>query len=96
MNGHLHQGGKRLYVQFDDATRAPHEICTTYNLYKSDYPCFWDCEICPYKNDWPAQWQMTTCYMELAVRRNEKVLSVAEYDNSCSWRGVMAWWFNFG
>ena len=43
------QGGKRLYVTFDDPARAPHEICTTYNVYKADYPCFWDCDICPYK-----------------------------------------------
>jgi len=96
MNGHLHQGGKRLSVKFDDPTRSPNEICTTYNLYKSDYKCFWDCEICPYANDWAAQWEMTTCYMELPVRRNEKVTSIAEYDNSCGWRGVMAWWFSFG
>jgi len=96
MNGHLHQGGKRLAVKFEDATRSPQDICTTYNLYKSDYPCFWDCEICPYANDWAAQWEMTTCYMEMPVRRGEKVISTAEYDNSCAWRGVMAWWFCMG
>jgi len=96
INGHLHQGGKRLTVKFEDPTRSPNDICTAYNLYKSDYKCFWDCEICPYANDWPAQWEMTTCYMELPVRRNEKVTSIAEYDNSCAWRGVMAWWFGMG
>jgi hypothetical protein len=67
-------------------------ICTSPTI-----PCFWDCaDICPYANDWPAQWGSTTCYMELPARAGERVLSFAEYDNSCKWRGVMAWWFNFG
>jgi len=97
MNGHLHQGGKRIVAEFQDTSRQPHTLCASYGLYKSDYPCFWDCgAICPYKNDWPAHWSTTTCYMELPVRAGEKVLSFADYDNSCTWRGVMAWWFNFG
>jgi len=97
MNGHLHQGGKRIVTEFEADGRDPHTLCIAYNLYKSDYPCFWDCaDICPYANDWPAQWGSTTCYMELPARAGERVLSFAEYDNSCKWRGVMAWWFNFG
>jgi hypothetical protein len=39
---------------------------------------------------------MTTCFMERPVRRGDKIVSTAEYDNSCGWRGVMAWWFNYG
>jgi hypothetical protein len=96
MNGHLHQGGKRIVAEFENADRKPHTLCASYNLYKDQYPCFWDCEICPYKSDWLAQWATTTCYMEMPAKAGEAVLSYADYDNSCAWRGVMAWWFNFG
>ena len=97
MNGHLHQGGKRLLIQFEEKGRSPHDLCISYNLYHDSFPCAWDCdEICPYKSDWTFQWDTTTCYMELPVRRGEKLISTAEYDNSCSWRGVTAWWFSYG
>lgn len=100
INGHLHQGGKRLILEFDDKQRVANDgnvIAISYNLYNDNMKCFWDCDIaCPYENDWPSQWATTTAYMELPLHAGEKLISTAEYDNSCVWHAVMAWWFGFG
>jgi len=94
LNGHLHQGGEKLVLRVKETGE---EICVSRNVYNASVPCYWDCpDICPYQpHGWTAQWGTTTCYMERAITKATELESYAIYDNSCAWRGVMAWWFGW-
>jgi len=94
-NGHMHQGGMQLILRIKETGQ---ELCVSRNLYHESEMCYWDCpDICPYKpHGWTAQWGTSTCYMEYPITSSVELESSAIYDNSCAWRGVMAWWFNFG
>jgi hypothetical protein len=93
MNGHMHQGGTNLMVRNTDTGEV---LCNSRNVYNDEVECYWDCPVvCGTADKWAAQWATTTCYMEKPVRHTDSFESVAYYDNSCSFRGVMAWWFNW-